>query len=192
MAKRTQLELAKIVKLSELKTYFAEISARPVINTGYGFSVQAGYSDLTDFEVGLDLGLLTIRSADNSNHTVTSEQFADIINQIKQNGVRLKSTKWAVEGEINEAQSVESLDDINFDERFEASELTPSQILSNERNKLINQLEVDLQENAIDIASAVAEDGVNEDNNVDALRTERTVIKNEFQTSMVELITGAN
>lgn len=104
-------------KLNDLSSHFSKIAQRPVIDTGYGFSVQAGYSDLLEFQVGLDLGLLTIRAADNSNHAVTQEQFADVISQIKQNGVRLKSIKWAIQDEIENA-SIGELEAINFEERF--------------------------------------------------------------------------
>lgn len=106
-------------KLMSLSSYFSKVSARPIIDTGYGFSVQAGYSDLLDFQVGLELGLFTIRAADNSDYTVTKEQFEDVIRQIKQNGVRLKTTKWALQDEIKNA-SVEELEQINFEERFYA------------------------------------------------------------------------
>lgn len=110
-------ESIRSYKSNELSKYFSQISQRPIIDTGYGFSVQAGYSDLLDFQVGLDLGLLTIRAADNTNHTVTQEQFKDIVSQIKQNGVRLKSIKWALQDEI-ESATIEELEQINFEERF--------------------------------------------------------------------------
>lgn len=113
------LDTMKVVKAGKLSEYFSEISKRPIIDTGYGFSVQAGYSDLLDFQVGLKRGLLTIRAADNSNHTVTQEQFEDIIDQIENNGIRLKSIKWALQDEIKNA-SIEELEEINFEEQFNA------------------------------------------------------------------------
>ncbi|MGB2063548.1 MAG: hypothetical protein ACPHUL_00235, partial [Marinomonas gallaica] len=77
-------------------------------------------SDLLDFQVGLKRGLLTIRAADNSNHTVTQGQFEDIINQIESNGIRLKSIKWALQDEIEAAESVYQLNTINLEVRFNA------------------------------------------------------------------------
>ncbi len=104
-------------KLMELSSYFSVISQRPIIDTGYGFSVQAGFNDLASFQVGVDLGLLEIRAADNTMHSVTKEQFENVLLQIKQNGARLMNIKWTIEDEIKHA-SIEELEQINFEERF--------------------------------------------------------------------------
>lgn len=106
-------------KLMSLSSYFSKISARPIIDTGYGFSVQAGFSDLASFQVGLDLGLYRIRAADNKDYEVSKEQFEDVLLQIKQNGARLMNIKWALQDEIKNA-SIEELDQIDFEERFNA------------------------------------------------------------------------
>lgn len=104
-------------KLDELSAYFNQISQRPIINTGYGFSVQAGFDDLASFQVGLDLGLYRIRAADNKYYDVSKEQFEDVLLQIKQNGARLMNIKWALQDEIK-STSIEELEQINFEERF--------------------------------------------------------------------------
>lgn len=104
-------------KLNSLSSYFAKISERPIIDTGYGFSVQAGFSDLASFQVGLDLGLYRIRAADNKDYEVSKEQFEDVLLQIKQNGARLMNIKWALQDEI-ESSAIEELEQINFEERF--------------------------------------------------------------------------
>lgn len=120
---KTDAELVQVLenmrkdKLKSLSDYFKSISERPIIDTGYGFSVQAGYNDLASFQVGVDLGLLEIRAADNAMYSVTKEQFEDVLLQIKQNGARLMSIKWATEDEIKHA-SIEELEAINFEERF--------------------------------------------------------------------------
>ena len=69
---------------------------------------------------------------------------------------------------------------------------TPAEIIANKRKELLSKFEADLQENALDIASAVAEDGVNEQTNIDALRSTRAQIKSQFQQNIIALITGAN
>lgn len=111
------LNALKTEKAKDLSEYFAQVSARPIIETGYGFSVQAGFNDLTSFQTGVDLGSTEVRAADNTMHAVTVEQLKDVVLQIKLNGARLMNIKWALEDEIEKA-SIEELEEINFEERF--------------------------------------------------------------------------
>lgn len=60
--------------------------------------------------------------------------------------------------------------------------------LANKKSELISKFQADLNDNAMDIASAIAEDGINEDSNVDAFRVERSAIKSKFQSDMIALI----
>ena len=95
------LALMKRDKKIELKSLFLEKSERPVIDTGMGFSVSAGYNDLIDFQVGAELGILGVRAYDNNTYPVTAEQMSGIITMIKQNGLLLKQAKWAKEDAID-------------------------------------------------------------------------------------------
>ena len=109
------LDDAKAEKLKDLKTTFQKVSKRPVVNTGFGFTVHGGYSDLTDFEVGRELGFLKIRSVDNQNNDVTAEEFDAVIKAIKINGLGIKQAKWSHEAAINNATTLEDLRLIDTD-----------------------------------------------------------------------------
>lgn len=108
------LEYQRFKKLEDLRALMAESSGRPVLDTGLGFSVDAGYTDLQSFQVGLDLGFLGVRDANNESHQVTREQLEQIIQMIKQNGLAILQIKWNLEDSIRNAQTQEELDAIDF------------------------------------------------------------------------------
>jgi hypothetical protein len=103
--KRTQLDMAKIVKKKEIKEQFQLFSKRPVVDTGYGYSVDAGREDLQNFEGALSLGVTQIRAADNNIYSVTTNELQSIITKIKANGLAMFQKKWELEKQIDEAQS---------------------------------------------------------------------------------------
>ncbi len=106
----------KADKLAELKAIFSEKSHRPVIRTSLGFEVQAGYQDLANFNVGLELGSTAIRAHDNKRYNVTDEEFSQVLFEIKANGARMMNVKWAFEDAINLAESEPKLNEINLNE----------------------------------------------------------------------------
>ncbi len=112
------LEELKADKLAELKAIFSEKSQRPVIQTSLGFEVQAGYQDLANFNVGLELGSTAIRAHDNKSYTVTDEEFSQVLFEIKANGARMMNVKWAFEDAIKLAESEPELNEINLNNRW--------------------------------------------------------------------------
>ena len=110
-----ELEAAKADRHKMLNLRMSEES-RPLIDTGFGFEVHGGYSDLADFQVGEGMGILTIRAADNSMNTVTSAQFSDVVLMIKQRGLIIKQNKWALADAIRDAENKTELDAIDINE----------------------------------------------------------------------------
>lgn len=108
------LEDQKSVKLGALSEMLREVSLRPAVDTGLGFSVDAGYQDLQSFTVGLELGVTSVRSTDNQSYVVTLEQLEQIVNTIKNNGLHLLQTKWALEDAIKQASTQQELDAVIF------------------------------------------------------------------------------
>lgn len=109
---------AKKNKLAALKSIYLIKSERPTVDTGLGFHVKGGYQDLADFQVGFELDLLTIRDAENDMVSVTKEEFAEVIHQIKLNGLSIKRRKWELEDLIESAATAEELSAIDISARW--------------------------------------------------------------------------
>tara|TARA_R110000850_G_scaffold269167_3_gene401068 strand:- start:20624 stop:21133 length:510 start_codon:yes stop_codon:yes gene_type:complete len=88
--------------LGQLYWKFKEVAARPSLKTSLGFTIQAGYEDLADLNIGLERRLTFVRDIDNINQPVTAEQFALVIYELKSNGLRIKQNKWTIEEAIKE------------------------------------------------------------------------------------------
>jgi hypothetical protein len=89
------------VKLAELKVNFEEASKRPRVDTGLGFFVDGGYSDLTNFQIGKELGLLVIKDADNIEHSIAIEDYDTILSAIKTKGLSLIQSNWEFKKLLN-------------------------------------------------------------------------------------------
>ena len=110
------LAAAKVDKKVQLDKEFAKQAFRPIVDTGLGFEVNGGYTDLADFEEGADLGLKVIRAVDNSMNTVTPEEFQSVLMAIKVRGFAIKGNKWALADSITAATTESELDAININE----------------------------------------------------------------------------
>jgi len=87
--------------LRSLKEKFNVVSLRPRVDTSLGFAVDGSHADLLNFQVGHDLGVLTVRDADNISHEVELSDYAGIILSIKQKGLSLISQNWDFKDLIN-------------------------------------------------------------------------------------------
>jgi len=114
VVKTYDLEYQKTKKLEQLTNLMNAATDRPALDTGLGFSVDAGYTDLLSFEVGLELGITSVRSTDNVSHDVTIEQLQSIVNMIKQNGLQVLQLKWNLEDSIKSATTQEELDAVDL------------------------------------------------------------------------------
>ena len=88
-------------KLVALKQSFEEASKRPRVDTGLGFFVDGGYSDLTNFQIGKELGLLVIKDADNIEHSIAIEDYDTILSAIKTKGLSLIQSNWEFKKLLN-------------------------------------------------------------------------------------------
>lgn len=108
-----KFEKEKESKLKQLSDDFSEKTIRPVVDTGLGFSVHAGRDDIDDFEKGKLVGANTfIIASDNTRHTVTPEEFDQVIVLMVSNGLSLKQRKWAKRDEIRDA-TIETIKNID-------------------------------------------------------------------------------
>lgn len=94
------LDEIKQAMLADLKETFVNFSKRPVVDTGLGFSVDGGYFDKINFEIGKKKGLPMIKGADNLWYDVVDADYDTIINAIEDYGILLWQTKNAKEQEI--------------------------------------------------------------------------------------------
>lgn len=81
-------------KLSMLKQGFEEVSKRPKVDTGLGFSVDGSHADLQNFKLGQDIGLLSVIDSEGISQAITAEDYATIITAIQVANVALMQTKW--------------------------------------------------------------------------------------------------
>jgi hypothetical protein len=80
---------------AEVKASFARKAKRPIVDTGLGYSVNGGYDDLADFQIGREVALPMIRAEDNEFYDVDDAGYATILLAIKVNSLRLKQAKWS-------------------------------------------------------------------------------------------------
>jgi hypothetical protein len=115
------IELVKTTKKADLSKLFKEISARPVVPTSLGFSVDGNLLVLRYFEIAeehaIDNGFLTVevKASDNVKYTINTTDFAEIITNIKLNGLELYKIKWAKETEIESSLTPW---DVNIEDTF--------------------------------------------------------------------------
>ena len=103
-----ELDEVKTRMKAELKGVFEAKGLKPMVDTGLGFSVDGGRTNLQDFESGLVMGVLSVRGSDNLMHEVTLTQMQGIINAIRANGLSLYQTKWTKEAQIDALADVEA------------------------------------------------------------------------------------
>ena len=103
-----ELASVKARMKAELKGVFEAKGLKPVVDTGLGFSVDGGRTNLQDFESGLAMGVLNVRASDNTMHEVTSEQMQGIITAIRANGLSLYQTKWTKEAQIDALADIDA------------------------------------------------------------------------------------
>lgn len=97
-------------KLKELRNLFEQVSKRPVVDTGLGFSVDGSQTDLKNFEVGRKHGLTQVKGSDNLIYDVQPEDLDTIIEAIELNGLALYGKKWAKEAEIQASEEPWTVD----------------------------------------------------------------------------------
>ena len=116
MTRKTDLDIAKRVKLDRLSKRFARVrKSRPRVDTGLGFAVDGGYEDVENLKVGRAMGLTTVKDADNVMQTITLDQWDTIIGAAQAKGLSLYQAKWQTEDAINAATSVQALEEISID-----------------------------------------------------------------------------
>ena len=103
-----ELDEVKARMKAELKGVFETKGLKPIVDTGFGFSVDGGRGNLQDFESGLAMGALTVRASDNTMHEVTAPQMESIITAIRANGLSLYQTKWTKEAQIDALADIEA------------------------------------------------------------------------------------
>lgn len=84
-----------------IKDTFQSKADKPIVDTGLGFSVDGGYRNLVDFQIGKEFAFPSVKDSDNNFQPVTASDYDTIINAIKTSGVTLYQTKWAKEAEVD-------------------------------------------------------------------------------------------
>jgi len=102
--------------LEELNELFLRKTKRPKIETAGGFTIDGGKDDIRNFEIGLELGLTTIRGGDDENYTVSAQDIEDIILLIKTKGILFYQNKWALKDAIKAASDQSELDAVNIND----------------------------------------------------------------------------
>lgn len=95
------LESLKAEAKARTKHRFIQLGAKPTVDTGLGFSVDGGRSNLQDFQTGQKYALTHVKASDNQFYPVSITDYDTIINAIEQNGIDLFNKKWAKEQEID-------------------------------------------------------------------------------------------
>lgn len=85
---------AQAAKIAELNEVFATVSERPRAETSLGFAVDGSHRDLANFQVGKDLGLLSVKDADNVRQTIVVGDYDGILLAIKAKGAGIMDAKW--------------------------------------------------------------------------------------------------
>jgi len=101
------VEIVKERMLESVSTSFKEYTKRPSIMTSLGFPVDASKDDLSNFEIGRDLGLGILKDSNGDVQEVSLEDYATIILEIKQQGLLMYQKKWQKEEEIKSFTTLE-------------------------------------------------------------------------------------
>jgi hypothetical protein len=97
----TDMEAILAEKLTIVKNAFVVASARPeVLIASLGFSVDGSYDDLRNFEIGKDLGVLSVVDSDGVSHDISIEEYDDIITGIKAKALELMEISWGKKSEL--------------------------------------------------------------------------------------------
>ena len=113
-AAKPSLEEVKAKRKAEVKSLFLEAAKNPTADTGLGYSVEANYSDLRDFEIGRDFALPNVIASDNTSHPVDDAGYVAIISAIKLNGLGLKQNKWVHDAAIEALTTVQEVVDYDI------------------------------------------------------------------------------
>lgn len=90
-------------KLQELSTTFTKVAERPrVFVESLDFYVDGSYNDLQNFQIGKDLGLTSIKDADNIIHNDINPKtdYDAVISAIKIKGAQIIQTRWQLDAQI--------------------------------------------------------------------------------------------
>ena len=93
-------EAAQRGKLVELRDSYLRATYRPSVDTGLGFSVDAGRTDLENYKMGKASNLLTVVDNNGVSHTITLSDYDTIITAIEQYYIACLQTKWATKEQI--------------------------------------------------------------------------------------------
>jgi hypothetical protein len=94
---------------AKVSTKYKAIMERPAVDTGLGFSVDGGYADLQNFQIGKEFGLPQVKDVNGVFHDVTAEDYDTIIAAIKAKGLQLYNEKWLAEQEVEAISTLEEL-----------------------------------------------------------------------------------
>ncbi len=96
-----------LCKIKEIT--YKKFNGRPIVDTGLGFSVDGGASDLNNFISGKDIGLLIIKDSNNTLQDIRLEDYDTIIKKIRENGFMYMDKKWTLEHEVNISETLDDL-----------------------------------------------------------------------------------
>ena len=103
-------EYKEYLKLKVKEYISIKIDSRPRVDTGLGYFVDGGNSDLTNLAVAKDLGLDYLKDADNNFiENISAEDWDIIINKIKLNGLSYIRLKWQLQTDIDAATNMDEL-----------------------------------------------------------------------------------
>ena len=112
------LPTGQAIKLNAVKTAFAEASADAHCTSSAGFVIDANETANRDINGLVNVLKATgtentlFRAYDNSFHSVTIEQLETMLTEISLNGQYLYQAKWAIEAQIQDAETAEALEAI--------------------------------------------------------------------------------
>lgn len=120
LAEDITIKKLKERKVSEVKSKFTDEQANRVFTCSLGFKVNnrrsGGNFDKDNVQSLIDLGVTPIqfRDADNQFHSLTTEQLETLKNEMIQDGLGLYQQKWDLENTINNATTLEDLENLEI------------------------------------------------------------------------------
>lgn len=109
---------AKQNKLSELKNAVASAFKTAGVKSSLGFKIDANEDAVRNLNGLVDIGHNNVSFCDYDNvihEHVTAEQVKTMRNEVLLNGQNLYAQKWTIRQQINEAESIEALNNIQIE-----------------------------------------------------------------------------
>lgn len=104
-------------KLSELKKKSLDALENGYVDSSLGFKADANTTAVRDLEGLAIIGADTVMFCDfyNEFHALTKEQVQTLQREVLLNGQNLYAQKWTIRQQINEAESIEALNNIQIE-----------------------------------------------------------------------------